>query len=113
MSLIREKKKAFEQERTTAKANKLKGLREERLRVEGQAKIDRLYDKEKERIKKAKKEKFERSTTGKLLKGLQTYQKKSQSRKGGKMPKAKGFDPEVNEAFSLGGSGKKKRFFYE
>lgn len=71
----------FETRATVKKASKLKGLREQRLKAEGRAKVSRLYDKEKGRIKAAKKESFERSYSGRALKGLKKFQKKSKGRK--------------------------------
>lgn len=62
MNIIRkfQKKRAeFETKKNVRKAKKLAGLREERKRLEGYAKIDKTYQKEKERIAKARMQSYE------------------------------------------------------
>ena len=72
--------------------------------------------------KSLKTEKFESSTVGRAYGFLKSKRKKSTKKSGfkkprsnKKLPKVSTSKPEINEAFSLGGSGmgKKKRFFYE
>lgn len=77
---IKTKKDEFAQERSITKANKLAALRTNRVKLEGRAKIDRAYDEEKDKIKAAKREQFQRSFTGKAIANLKEFQKKSQAR---------------------------------
>jgi len=109
--MIRDKKEEFQQERHLAKAGKLSSMRTERLKQEGRAKVSRAYDQEKAKTKAAKKEQFQRSFTGKAIAGIKKAQKrlpKTKSTRSGVMQKT-----EINPAFSLGGSKKKKKYFYE
>jgi len=82
-----DKRKAFERKQNVLKANKLAGLREERLRQEGIVKVNKAYNDEKLRIKKARKERFNNSLGGKLASGIvknvRENQKKNKKKGGG------------------------------
>jgi len=103
---IREERMRNQSDRNDSKASKLKNLRRERIRLEGQVRIDEAYNKEKLRIREAKVSKFQNSNIGRLAKGIKNYTVKVNTK--AKLEKK----PEINEAFSID-KGKKKKFFYE
>jgi len=108
---IRKAKERFDQERYEGKANKLAGLRSERLKQEGRVKIDRAYNKEKSRIASAKKEQFNNSFTGRAVSNLQKFQKASKKRSA-KISRSKSISTsrtEINPAFDM--DKKKKSIF--
>jgi hypothetical protein len=81
MNLISKAKSQYREYQTSqnlSKAEKLKGLREERIRAEGVAKVDKAYNQEKARLKKAKQEHRQAKYGGliKVVKGAKSQIKK-------------------------------------
>jgi len=100
-NMIREKKDEFQRERNISKANKLKDLKDERVILEGRAKVNKAYDDEKAKIKAAKKQNFDSSFLGRAVSGAKKLRAKSTRRKAsgrGSFIERK----EINSAFSLG-----------
>ncbi len=72
-------------DKTIGQAEQLSEMRKERIRVEGQAKIDKQYRNEKDRIRQAKRESLRGRTEGirRFAKGVQKTMKKGKARGGG------------------------------
>lgn len=77
--MIRETMRGYRAQKNETRAKKLQELRTKRLRVEGEAKIIKLQNKEKQRISKAKKIKQENSFIGNIRKELKSNLKAKKS----------------------------------
>jgi len=99
----------FEAKRKQAvmnKAEKLKSMREERIKLEGRAKINKLYSEEKNKISQLKKDRFKQSTFGKAVSELKEYKKKKDKQK---KPSAFGLSNDENN-FVKKNSKKSKKY---
>jgi len=108
--ILKQRREEFVQQRTIKKANKLAGLKSERVKQEGRAKIDRAYDEEIKLTKTAKREQFDRSFAGKSIAGLKKFQANNKKRNAN-MSSSTSTRTELNPAFDMSKDKKRKNIF--